>query len=860
MLSAIQLPHIASLPPEEIEQLLNTSIIRGITEQEAIERLHQFGLNVTGGKKRATELVELLSHFKNPLVLILLAASGISAGMGETVNAAIIFIIILLSISLDYMQERGARNAAATLGKTLGSKITVTRGGMSYDIATSQLCPGDLISLRAGNIIPADVRLIAAHDLFVNQSSLTGESFPVEKNAATIPGTVSNDSFPENMCYMGSGVISGTGKAIVLYTGRKTMIGTIADELNSSQEETDFGRGMRQFGLLITRVTLLLVLFIFVVNAISHHSIFQSFLFAVAIAVGLTPELLPMVMSVAMSRGAMRMAREGAIVKRIAAIPNFGSMDVLCTDKTGTLTTNQISLVKCVNAAGEISADVFKLAYLNSSLQTGTINPLDQAVLAAGAPDITSFEKTDEIPFDFNRKRMSVVVKHADSFTMICKGAPEEILKVCQVDTETIQQIQQLYEQLSQDGLRVLAIASKPLQTGKNLLESDECDLSFAGLAVFLDPPREDAATMIAELEKIGVEVKIITGDHYLVTEKICREIGLPVKGILQGFEMDQLSDAVLQEKVRNISIFTRVSPDQKNRVIHALKTHHRAVGYLGDGINDALSLKAADIGISVAGASDVAKDAADIILTDKQLTILRDGIIAGRETFANTMKYVLMGLSSNFGNMFSVAVAAVFLPFLPMLPVQILVNNFLYDTSQITIPTDNNDIDILHHPQQWNITVIRNFMLIFGLLSSVFDLVIFFLLYHAFPVSQAQFRTGWFMESLATQILVIFVIRTRKLPFIQSKPAIPLVVSTLACLTIGWLLPYLPFAASMGFKPLSSQIMWYICVVVVVYLICAEITKRLLYSYHSNKQTTTAQSLISPLNKLSAGQKIRNG
>ncbi|WP_143306431.1 magnesium-translocating P-type ATPase [Chitinophaga vietnamensis] len=839
-----KLSEVASMSCEEIERLLKTSVDTGITEQAAFSRLRESGLNVIDSKKHITELGELLSHFKNPLVLILLAAASISAGMGETANALIIFFIILLSISLDYLQERGARNAAAILKKTLISRVMVTRGGISYNIDTAQLCAGDLVSLRAGNIIPADVRLITARDLFVNQSSLTGESFPVEKHAVVTAGAADDTSL-ENMCYMGSGVISGTGRAIVVRTGRSTMMGKIADELNSRQEQTDFGRGMQQFGLLITRVTLALVVFIFVVNAISHHAVFESFLFAIAIAVGLTPELLPMVMSVAMSRGAMKMARKGAIVKKIAAIPNFGSMDVLCTDKTGTLTTGEMQLVKCVDIEGAPSANVFRLAYLNSLLQTGAANPLDQAVLDSQRPQLPAFEKTDEIPFDFDRKRLSVVVKQEGGFTLICKGAPEAILKVCRTDAAVSQRIQQLYEGFSQDGLRVLAIASKQLPGGQGLQASDENELSFEGLAVFLDPPREDAAATIAEMEKIGVEVKIITGDHHLVTEKICREIGLPIKGILQGFEAEQLSDAALQEKVRSISIFTRFSPDQKNRVIHALKAHHTAVGYLGDGINDAPSLKAADIGISVANASDVAKDAADIILTHKQLIILRDGIMAGRETFANTMKYILMGLSSNFGNMFSVAAAAVFLPFLPMLPVQILLNNFLYDTAQITIPADNNDADSLYHPQRWNMTIIRNFMLIFGLLSSVFDLVIFFLLYHAFPVREAQFRTGWFMESLATQILVVFIIRTRKLSFIQSRPAMPLVISTLVCLATGWLLPYLPFAAVIGFEPLPLHIMLYICAVVIVYLFCAEVTKRLLYGHHAKKPNKRLPAVI---------------
>lgn len=821
---------IASQTKEQVLSSLQTNMDAGLTTSEADNRIKAHGLNIISSHKKKAWWQDLLQHFKSPLVILLLIAAGISFSISENINASIIILIVIASVLTDFFQERDARNAAEKLKETVKSKATVIRNGAEEDILPQNLCMGDIVLLNAGKIVPADVRILMAKDFFVNQSSLTGESFPCEKQADAVSGPINDLNAMNNISFMGSSVISGTAKAVVVKTGASTEFGKIAEKLIGREEETDFSRGMQQFGFLIMKVTIALVLFIFLINALMKENILESFMFAIAIAVGLTPELLPMIMSLTMSKGSLKMAKKGVIVKRLSAIPNFGSMEVLCTDKTGTLTEDKIKLIKCVDVSGTDSELVFQLAYLNSSFQTGIKNPLDDAILAFKKLDISSWHKTDEIPFDFYRKRMSVVAEQNRAVTLICKGAPEEILKVCVQDKDFVSAAIKQYESLSADGFRVLAIATKNVNGQQQFSKLDETALSFEGFVAFLDPPKEDAEEVIKELARIGVKVKIITGDNHLVTQKICREINLPVKGIMQGFEMDTLTDDALRKRVMNTTIFTRFSPEQKNRIIHALKAHHHAVGYMGDGINDAPSLKAADIGISVSSATDVAKESADIILTEKSLLVLKEGILEGRKTFGNTMKYILMGLSSNFGNMFSVAAATLFLPFLPMLPVQILINNFLYDTSQITIPSDNVDETYTRRPQRWNLKIIYRYMFIYGITSSVFDLITFWLLYKYFSVNEAQFRTGWFLESLATQILVVFIIRTQHVPFYKSKPSTQLILSVAVCLFIGWLLPYLPFAEKIGFEILPVQIVVYISVLVLVYLFTAELVKRFIY------------------------------
>ena len=827
---AANLKDIVSQNVTQVVSNFSTDINKGLSSNEAASRLKKFGLNIIPSHKKFAWWKELAQHFKSPLIILLLIAATISFSVAETINATIIIVIVIASVAIDYFQERDAGNAAEKLKQAVKSRATVIRNGVEQEIQSQDICVGDIVLLNAGKIIPADVRLLIAKDFFINQSSLTGESFPAEKQPGAIESASNDLSSWNNIAFLGSSVISGTAKAVVVQTASGSEFGKIAQKLSSREEETDFSRGMREFGYIILKVTIALVLFIFFINALMKKDVLESFMFAIAIAVGLTPELLPMIMSLTMSKGSLQMAKKGVIVKHLSAIPNFGSMEVLCTDKTGTLTEDKIKLIKCVDACGNDSASVFQLAYLNSLFQTGIKNPLDDAILGHQKPEISFCQKIDEIPFDFYRKRMSVVVKQLDQLTLICKGAPEEILKVCVQGKDFVATAIDQYEKLSAQGYRVLAIAVKKVNGREKFTKQDEMELSFEGFVAFLDPPKEDANEVIRALALIGVEVKIITGDNQLVTQKICKEIGLPIKGIMQGHEMDTVTDDALKKRVLNTSIFTRFSPDQKNRIIEALKANHIAVGYLGDGINDAPSLKAADIGISVNSATDVAKESADIILTEKSLLVLKEGILEGRKTFGNTMKYVLMGLSSNFGNMFSVAAATLFLPFLPMLPVQILINNFLYDLSQVTIPSDNVDDSYIQRPQHWNLKMIYRYMFIFGITSSIFDLFTFWLLYTYFAVNQAQFQTGWFIESLATQILVVFIIRTQQTPFFKSKPSIKLVTSVLVCLIIGWLLPYMPFANKIGFEVLPLPILGFIVILVCFYLFCAEWVKRLIY------------------------------
>ncbi|MFZ9661778.1 MAG: magnesium-translocating P-type ATPase [Chitinophagaceae bacterium] len=817
------------ISPEEVLRKFGTTN-QGLSEDEVTQRLQQYGTNILYKGKKRSELWNLLQHFKNPLVIILLFASIISFYFGQNIDALIIIAMVVFSITIDYFQERDARNAAERLKDTVKNKVTVLRSGKELEIASEQLCPGDIVILNAGKIVPSDCRVLEAKDFFVNQSSLTGESFPCEKYSNTIADATDELTTLDNIVFMGTSVMTGYGRALVVKTGSHTEFGKIAAHLVQKEEQTDFSKGVSSFGFLIMRVSIVLVLFIFLVNALLKHDILESFMFSLAVAVGLTPELLPMVMSVTMAKGSQRMVKRGVVVKRLTAIPNFGSMDVLCTDKTGTLTEDHIQLVKYVNIKGEADEDLFLMTYLNSFFQTGIQNPLDQAVIQYRKVDAEEWLKVDEVPFDFSRKRMSVVVEKNGIHHLICKGAPEEILKVCESENDLSQHANQLYDSLSMEGFRVLAVATKVLDKKVKYDKSDETSLTFKGFAAFLDPPKQDADETIKALADIGVEVKIITGDNHLVTQKICKEINLPVKGMMQGFELEHMTDDALQLRARNTTIFCRFSPDQKNRVILALKKFHHAVGYMGDGINDAPSLKTADVGISVSSATDVAKDAADIILTQKDLLVLREGILEGRKTFGNTMKYILMGLSSNFGNMFSVAAATLFLPFLPMLPSQILINNFLYDTSQITIPTDNVDESYTMRPQRWNLKMIYHYMLIFGLTSSIFDFATFYTLYKILDVSKEAFRTGWFMESLATQILVVFVIRTNLVPFFKSKPGKYLILSVMLCLGIGWILPYSGFASQLGFSPLPLKVIVLIILLVIAYLFSAELVKRFIY------------------------------
>ncbi|MCX7997270.1 MAG: magnesium-translocating P-type ATPase [Patescibacteria group bacterium] len=813
----------------------------GITHAEAKRRLRTYGPNTLVIRKRQTAVQEYLSKYKNPLTLTLLVVAIISWLLGERVDAGIVFCMVLLSTTLDFIQEHKATREAEKLMERVATTAVVVRGGEEVKVQAAHLVPGDIILLNAGDLVPADARILEVKDCFVNQSTLTGESFPVRKSHRPVHEEHPDLTDMNNLVFMGTGINTGTCRAVVFQTGIQTMFGTISASLAVASEENDFTRGMHSFGRLILRVIMLFVLIIFTANSLLSQDILQALLFAIAVAVGMTPEFLPMIMSITMGQGAASMERHGVIVKKLTAIPAFGSMDVLCTDKTGTLTRDKIELVRYLDGNGVESDEVFTFTYLNSHFQTGISSPMDQAVLDFKKISLTGYEKVDEIPFDFERRRMSVIVRHTERNILITKGAPETVLAICSeyvlngkvhgLTSCEREKFAALAQQLSAEGFRVLALARKYEDNHLgHYSRHDETEMCFMGFTAFLDPVKPGVRQSIKALEELGIEVKVITGDNELVAQKICSQAGIPVKRYLLGHQIDHLTAEKLRQVVEETTIFARFSPVQKNRVIAALRDNGHVVGYMGDGINDAPSLKTADVGISVTNAVPVAKESADLILTGKSFEVLGQGVTQGRKTFGNTMKYIHMGLSSNFGNMLSLAGAILFLPYLPMLPKQILLNNFLYDFAQMVLPADRVDTDYLKNPKRWNIREIRTMMLIFGPVSSIFDFLTFFLLYRLFPANPAAFQTGWFIESLATQVFVIYVIRTRKLPFIQSMPSPALLISTIAVVATGWVLPFTALGAMFGFVPLPVPVLILLAGITVAYLLIAEIAKRFYY------------------------------
>lgn len=832
---ALSIEHLsltdASLYTAEKLLKLMQSRSRGLSKIEAARRLQIFGRNALTEEKKRGLLIAFLEQFRNPMLLILACAALISFIFGQKIDAAIILIIILFSTVLNVFQEQKADHAAQKLKEHLKTMTTVIRESQKTDIHLQEVVPGDLIFLNAGDLVPADARIMEAKDFFVNQSALTGESFPVEKTSASLKKEQTELSQLNNIVFSGTNAVTGTATALVLKTGRNTEFGKIAHSLNTAEGATEFTIGIRRFSNLILRTTLVLVMVIFFLNIILKKDILESFLFAVAVAVGLTPELLPMILSVNMSTGSMKMARKGVIVKKLVAIPDFGSMDILCTDKTGTLTQDRIALVKYTDIKGADSEDVLLHAYLNSYHETGISNPMDEAVRKFKHLDVSKYKKIDEIPFDFLRRRMSVVVEKGKERTLICKGASEEIFSSCRLNAATKTTAKNVYYELSQQGFRVLAIATKTVDRKKKIYEpEDEKEMNLIGFIAFLDPPKAYVREAVQEFAKAGVSIKILTGDNELVTQKICSELQIPVKGVLLGHKIDGLTDDALRVAVEKNTIFARFSPEQKNRVILALQANGHVVGYMGDGINDAPSLRTAHVGISVNNAVDVAKESADIILTKKSLQVLFDGILEGRKTFGNSMKYIMMGVSSNFGNMFSVLGAVIFLPYLPMLPLQILLNNLLYDFSQITIPGDHVDPEYIAKPKRWDMAFVKKFMIMFGLISSCYDFITFYVLYHVFSAGAATFQTGWFIESLATQTLIIHIIRTRKTPFLESKASLALTISTLFIVCLGWFLPFSPLAGYFYFTALPSKILLSVALIVICYLFTVEIGKRIFY------------------------------
>jgi Mg2+-importing ATPase len=818
----------------------------GLSLAQAQQQLAKCGPNVFTRDTRHTLLRQFLSRFKNPLVLVLLLASSVSAMTGEVTNFAIISGIVLLSVTLDFVQEFRANAAADKLRQSVAVRAKVQRDGHIVEIPVAEVVPGDVAVLQAGDLIPADAVVLQARDFFVNQSLLTGEAFPVEKHAAREGVSATDMQDATYAVFMGTSVIGGSATVQVMRTGSATAMGEIANSIQKPAHASSFERGTRRFGMLIMWLTVVMVLFVLLVNAWFHRPWLESFLFAVALAVGLTPELLPMVVSVTLARGAIRLAKLQMIVKRQTAIQDLGSMDVLCTDKTGTLTQAKIELACSVDPQGQDSPHVLTLAYLNSYFETGLKSPLDEAILATAPQDVSRWTKVDEIPFDFERRCVSVLIDDGDKRWLVVKGAAEEMVRLCTAVEDghaprplldaDLHNIQARYHALETEGLRVLGIAWREVpRDHAHAMVNDESELVLAGFVAFIDPPKASAANALAQLQQAGVAIKVVTGDSDLVTRHVCEQLGIAVVGVLTGKEIEQLDNPTLQRRVLTANLFCRVNPGQKQRVIEALKAAGHVVGYMGDGINDAPSLHSADVGLSVDSAVDVAKAAADIILLKQDLSVLHAGVLEGRRTFGNIMKYIMMGTSSNFGNMFSMAGAALFLPFLPMLPTQILLNNILYDVSEVPIPLDEVDAQETALPRVLNLNFIRTFMLVIGPISSLFDFLTFYVLLRVLHAEQALFQTGWFVESLCTQVLVIFVIRTRGNP-LKSKAHPALTLTSLMVVAVAIALPLSPWGAQLGFVAPPAFFYAVLAGMVLAYLCMVELAKRAFYTWWSRR------------------------
>jgi Mg2+-importing ATPase len=833
-----KIPSFWNLPAEQVLHQLKTSA-QGLSRQEAQQRLSEYGANSLKQKQTSNVLSLLLNQFKSPIILILMAAAILSGFLGDVIDTVIILGIVLISGLLGFWQERGATDAVAKLLALVQVKATVLRDGQSQDIPNEDVVPGDIVVLTAGDSIPGDCLVLESKDLSVNEAALTGETYPVDKLSSVLPAETGL-SQRTNTLYMGTNVISGTANAIVVQTGKQTEFGKVSERLKLRPPETEFETGLSKFGYFLMEVTLILVVLIFVANVYLHRPVLESFLFSLALAVGLTPQLLPAIVSVNLARGAKQMAKKQVIVKRLPAIENFGSMNVFCTDKTGTLTEGEVKIHSAVNVEGKESDRVLLYAYLNAASESGYANPIDAAIREHKTFDISGYQKVDEVPYDFNRKRLSILFAKDDKHLIVTKGALKPILDVCStietVEGKTIDlapqqdKIQQQAEDLGSKGFRVLGVAYRNYDR-HSFSKDDETNMTFLGYLALFDPPKAGIADTLKELKELGVTTKMITGDSRAVAISIIQQVGLPEPNVLTGSELQTLSDEALMHQVGNTNVFAEVEPNQKERIIIALKKAGNVVGYLGDGINDASALHAADVGISVESAVDVAKEAADIVLMQKDLNVLVEGVKEGRITFANTLKYVFMATSANFGNMFSMAGISLVLPFLPLLPSQILITNLLTDFPEMTIATDRVDRELVNQPRRMNIAFIRNFMLVFGLLSSVFDYLTFgalLLLLHANP---AQFRTGWFMESVISASTIVLVIRTRQSIF-KSKPGKYLLMATISIVGVTLLLPYTPIASLLGFQPLPIEFLLVLAAIVGLYILCAEAVKRVFYQH----------------------------
>jgi len=810
----------------------------GLSEVEAQRRLSTFGLNVFKQKKKETRFSLFFRQFKSPIIIILILASVISAVVRDFTDAVIILSIIIISGFLSFFQEYSATSVVGKLLEKVKTKIFVKRDDEKKEVFIEEIVPGDIIMLSAGDIIPADCVILTAKDFFVNEAILTGETFAVEKiEKVSSEGSLITQR--KNCVFKGTNVESGSAIVLAIKTGSSTEIGKIADRLVLKVPETDFEKGVRRFGYLLMEVTLILILVVFAVNVYFHHPVVEALLFSLALAVGLTPQLLPAIISVNLSKGSQAMSRKGVIIKRLASIENFGTMDVLCCDKTGTLTEGKVSLHKYLDINGNSDRKVFLCAFLNAYFQTGLKNPIDEAIINYEKQEVSNYTKVDEIPYDFQRKRLSVAVKEESRGSMlISKGSLKSILEACKSieingkDSEIspyIDEINKLYHEWSNNGFRILGLAYKKVDDKKIYAKTDESGMTLLGFLLFLDPPKEDSKLMIADLSKLGVDLKIITGDNRFISRYIAEKIEFPLKGLLAGDELSRMSDEAILHAVEENNIFVEVDPNQKEKIILSLKKQGHVVGFVGDGINDATAIHAADVGLSVNTAVDVAKEASDIVLLEKKLDSLRDGVIEGRKTFANTLKYVFMATSANFGNMFSVAGASLFLPFLPMLPKQILLTNLLTDFPEMTIATDDVDRELVEKPRKWDIRFIKRFMIFFGIMSSVFDYVTFGVLLFILNAGSVLFRTGWFVESVLSASFVVLVIRTRK-PFYKSRPGKYLLIATLLIAVIVFALPYLPFSVLFGFQPVPAKFIIALIIILLMYVVTAEVGKRVFY------------------------------
>ncbi len=836
-----QLNNFWSLSSADACKILSSSAI-GLSGTEPEDRLKKYGPNTLKKNRNSSALILFLSQFKSPITILLLAAVLLSMALGEFTDATIILIIVIISSFLGFWQEKGAARAISELLKMVQIRCRVIRDGEELDLPIDKLVSGDITVLSAGDIVPGDCLLMESQELFVDEAAFTGETFPVEKNTAVLPEDTPL-SKRSNTLFMGSHIISGKAKALIIRTGKSTEFGKISDRLRIRPPETDFEKGVRRFGFMLMEITLVLVILIFAINVILHKPALDSFLFSLALAVGLTPQLLPAIISVNLATGARMMAKKKVIVKRLSSIENFGSMNILCSDKTGTITEGKVTIKTALDAEGNVSEKTLRFAAMNASLQKGFRNPIDEAICDL-YKSANPFTVQCEIPYDFKRKRLTVQVNHSDEHYAITKGALHSILDICDrvetKDGEFIsidskqESILEQFSRLSADGYRVLGVAYKITREDKDFTIEEENGMIFLGFITLFDPPKKNVMDTIEKLSRLGVRLKLITGDNALVAASLAKQIGIADPVILTGAMIRDMSDGAIMQKALDTDIFAEVEPNQKERIIICLKKAGQVVGFMGDGINDAPALHTADVGISVDSAVDVAKEAADIVLLDQDLDVLSEGIVIGRKTFTNTMKYIFMATSANFGNMFSMAGASLFLPFLPLLPKQVLLTNLLTDFPEMTISTDRVDLVSIEKPQHWDIRFIQRFMLAFGLLSSVFDYLTFGVLLFVMKSDERTFQTGWFVESVISATLIVLVVRTR-LPFVKSLPGKYLSIATILILLVVTILPMTPVAGIFGFGKLPLSYYFWMLLIVGVYIASAEWLKQWFYRKLTN-------------------------